>query len=114
MLKRVLNSSIMGSESWHLNTGLNFSELILPSVKNEYCVYKPFKNLWVIQLLYSYMAQNLMSNSRLKKKKKKKNTFYTEDMASERRKKKIALYTLFKAKHTIRWGIKVGNVTMST
>lgn len=73
MLKRVLNSSIMGSESWHLNTGLNFSELILPSVKNEYCVYKPFKNLWVIQLLYSYMAQNLMSNSRLKKKKKEKN-----------------------------------------
>lgn len=95
MLKRVLNSSIMGSESWHLNTGLNFSELILPSVKNEYCVYKPSINLWVIQLLYSYMAQNLMSNSRLKKKKEK-NTFCVEDMASERegRKKSLCIHYL--------------------
>lgn len=95
MLKRVLNSSIMGSESWHLNTGLNFSELILPSVKNEYCVYKPFKNLWVIQLLYSYMAQNLMSNSRLKKKKRKKTHFTRRTwQAKEGRKKSLYIHYL--------------------
>lgn len=94
MLKRVLNSSIMGSESWHLNTGLNFSELILPSVKNEYCVYKPFINLWVIQLLYSYMAQNLMSNSRLKKKKKKTHFTWRTWQAKEKEEKNRSVYII--------------------
>lgn len=84
MLRNVPSGSFMGSEPSLLNTGLNFSALILPSIKNEYCIYKPFINLCVIQQQTCRATCHKNLCKILGLKKKEKNTFNMEDVASKR------------------------------